>query len=131
MDATYWQVAKNLQAAIHHWQGGIHVSGGVPEKMHWYLVDYKWMAGKWHYAMVDETLATLCIQDADGNIKLLRHLSVEVAECTLGVRIAPDSNMVDEANFLKEVTKDWADNIPTGHLPRDLAWQSLTTMVLK
>ena len=28
MDATYWQVAKNLQAAIHHWRGGIHASGG-------------------------------------------------------------------------------------------------------
>ena len=49
----------------------------------------------------------------------------------LGVRIAPDGNMVDEANFLEEVTKDWADNIQTSHLPRDLAWQSLTTMVLK
>jgi hypothetical protein len=79
--------------------------------MHWYLVDYKWMAGKWHYAMVDETPATLCIQDANGNMKLLYHLSVEAAKCTLGVRIAPDGNMVDEANFLKEVSKDWADNI--------------------
>ena len=30
-----------------------------------------------------------------------------------------------------EVAKDWADNIQTGHLPRDLAWQSLTTTMLK
>jgi hypothetical protein len=29
----------------------------------------------------------------------------------LGVRIASDGNMVDEAKFLEEVAKDWADNI--------------------
>jgi hypothetical protein len=29
MDATYQQVAKNLQAVIHHWWGGIHASGGM------------------------------------------------------------------------------------------------------
>jgi hypothetical protein len=28
MDTTYQQVAKNLQAAIHHWWGGINASGG-------------------------------------------------------------------------------------------------------
>ena len=75
--------------------------------------------------------ATLQVQDAEGNMKVLCWLPVEVAECTLGVRIALDGNMEDEAKFLEEVAKDWADNIQTGHLPRDLSWQSLTTTVLK
>ena len=99
--------------------------------MHWYLVDYKWMAGKWWYAMLKEMPATLQVQDAEGNMKVLCWLPVEAAKCTLGVCIAPDGNMEDEAKFLEEVAKDWADNIQTGLFPRDLAWQSLTTTMLK
>jgi hypothetical protein len=67
---------------IHHWQGGIFASGGaiVPEKTHWYLVDYKWKAGIWHYAMVNETQVTLSVQDVDGKMQLLCQLPVEAAK---------------------------------------------------
>jgi hypothetical protein len=43
-----------MQEAVDHWEGGLRASGGtlVPEKSHWYLVDFKYKNGLWKYSSI-------------------------------------------------------------------------------
>ena len=50
---------------------------------------------------------------------------------TLGVRLAPDGSNDVEEKYLTGIAKDWAERIRTGHIPRVLVWESLTTIILK
>jgi hypothetical protein len=46
------EVAVSMQQAVDAWEAGIRAGGGaiVPEKSHWYLIDYKWANGIWTFA---------------------------------------------------------------------------------
>jgi len=58
-------VAAHMQQGIDAWEGGIRATGGalVPEKSFWYLVDFKWQAGKWSYKTNEECPAELSVLD--------------------------------------------------------------------
>lgn len=47
----YPDIIKGLQHSLKTWEGGLRVTGGaiVPEKSHWYLVNFKWAQGNWKY----------------------------------------------------------------------------------
>ena len=132
-DANYEQVADQMQKALTAWEGGIRATGGaiVPEKSHWYLIDFVWTDGYWRYASIDETPASILVRDADGNAKVLQRLTASEARRTLGVRLAPDGNNTSEFEELIEKAVLWADLIRSGHLPRHLVWESMNTTVLK
>ena len=132
-DLSYKEVGEQMQAAMMAWDGGITVMGGamVPEKTFWYLVDFKWMAGKWCYATLEETPATLQVKDCNGQMQMLTRLPVDQAEWTLGVCVAPDGNMKNEFEYLQSVVKEWGERTRTGHLPKWLTWQSLSTTIMK
>ena len=59
--ATFQEIAQEMQDMVDTWEGGIRATGGaiVPEKSHWYLVDFKWQNDIWRYATVDETPAEI------------------------------------------------------------------------
>ena len=76
---------------------------------------------------MQERPASLQVKDCNGVVKVLQRLLVNEAKCTLGVRITPDSNNRAEIEFLMARVRDWADRIRTGHLPRHLVWESMTT----
>ena len=86
-NATGEMVADMLQSAVTDWEGGIRATGGaiVPDKTHWYLVDFKWVRGQWHYASDTETPATLQVKDSTGTLRTLKRLAPHDAERTLGV----------------------------------------------
>ena len=64
-DATFQEIAHRMQASVTAWQGGIRATGGaiVPEKSHWYLIDFVWTHGHWRYATEAETPAQSSVQD--------------------------------------------------------------------
>ena len=130
---TPQEVAQEMQAMLDTWEGGIRATGGaiVPEKSHWYLVDFKWQNDVWRYATIDETPAELDVRDFNGQRKKLERLAVHEAQRTLGVRLAPDGNSASEFEYLLGKAKEWGERIRTGHLPRHLVWESMQTTILK
>ena len=130
---TVQDVASRMQNSLIAWEGGLRATGGaiVPEKSHWYLIDFVWKEGSWRYASLEEIEAGLLVKDSEGNSKTIERLEVSDARRTLGVRLAPDGNNEAEARFLKERARDWADRVRTGHLPRRLVWESMNTTILK
>ena len=126
-------VIHDLQRSVNAWQGGINASGGalVPEKSHWYFVDFKWNQGKPSYKTIQETPAGITIRGINGQIQPLRQLQPWEAERTLGVRLAPDGNMKSQAIYMRQTAEKWSDAIRSGHLPRHLIWQAMHTTILK
>lgn len=130
--ASYHSVGKDMQHSVTAWEGGLRATGGaiVPEKSFWYLVDFKWKAGKWTYKSIAETPYTIQVRDAAGTLQTLRRLPLDQAERTLGVRIAPDGNNKAEAAYLRNCAQEWADKVRTGSLSDHLAWQALTCTIM-
>ena len=104
-----------MQDSLTAWEGGLRATGGaiVPEKSHWYLIDFVWKDGYWKYASLEETNIGLQV-DSEGNAKVIEKLAASDSRRTLGVRLAPDGNNEAEVKFLQERAKNWADRVRTG-----------------
>lgn len=91
-------VNAGIQLSLDTWEGGLRATGGaiVPEKSHWYLVNFKWCNGRWKYCSSSENPASLTVKDIHGNIKLLTRLEPHEAKTTLGVDIAPNGNPIQQ-----------------------------------
>lgn len=105
------------------WEGGLRATGGaiVLEKTFWYLVDFEWIARKWHYKAVKDTSYEVFVKDITGQHKLLRCIEPHQAETTLGVHLAPDGNTELQSKRLLKLANKWADNMRTGVIKRDEA----------
>lgn len=133
LDATCAEVGLAMQRALDAWEGGIRATGGaiVPTKSFWYLVDFKWQRGEWSYKSIDSTPGELTVLDLDGRRCTLRRLAAHEADKTLGVYLAPDGNNDAQVKYLRTKAVTWAESIRVGMLPKRLAWQSLTTTILR
>jgi hypothetical protein len=51
---TFHNIADQMQRALLAWEGGLRATGGaiVPEKSHWYLIDFIWDKGIWQYKTI-------------------------------------------------------------------------------
>jgi hypothetical protein len=109
-----------LQRALDLWEGGLHATGGaiVPEKSHWYLVDFHWTGSEWQYVPIRDSPATLSVRDINGDRKILKQLEPFEGATTLGVDIAADGNNLSQYRKMKEASIIWADQIRTGKLKR-------------
>jgi len=63
------ETARALQDTIDCWEGGIWATGGaiVPEKSHWYLIDFTWSKGTWAYVNSADLPAVLYVRDTFGH----------------------------------------------------------------
>ena len=77
----YQQIITEMQATLNTWEGGIRASGGaiVPDKSHWYLIDFKWQNGCWSYATEAETPGDVSVKDSTGERRNLKRLDVKHA----------------------------------------------------
>ncbi len=109
-----------IQTAHDHIKTGFEVTGGaiVPEKSHWYLIDFRWTGNEWRYISTAENPASLKVKDIQGNIKQLKRLEAHEAATTLGVDITADGNSDSQYKKMKEASIKWADQIRTGKLKR-------------
>jgi hypothetical protein len=126
-------VVRDIQQALTAWEGGISATGGalVPEKSHWYLVDFQWQNGKATYKSIQECPADIRVKDTSGQVHVLRRLEPGQAERTLGVRVAPDGNMKEQYLFLLHTAQTWSNKLCSGFLSRGLVSQALLTTVMK
>jgi hypothetical protein len=62
---TVENTTGKLQLSVDTWEGGLKVTGGAlgPDKSYWYLLSFKWSGGRWSYAPVLDTPATLYMND--------------------------------------------------------------------
>ena len=127
------QVVADIQRSLSAWQGAIQASGGaiVPEKSHWYFVDFTWTQGNASYKKVKSTPGILQVHDSTGQLCTLRQLQPSEAERTLGLRLAPDGNMKSQIQHMRSTAVEWSDRIRAGHLSRNLAFQAMLTTILK
>ena len=98
---TVQEVAARMQDSLTAWEGGLRATGGaiVPEKSHWYLIDFVWQDGFWRYVSLEETNFGLYVRDCDGNSKKIERLAASDARRTLGVRLAPDGTTTKRFGF--------------------------------
>ena len=60
---TVQEVAGRMQGSLMAWKGGLRATGSaiIPEKSHWYSIDFVWTDGQWRYASMEETEAGLVV----------------------------------------------------------------------
>jgi hypothetical protein len=71
------------------------------------------------------------VRDPAGNMLPLQCLEPSHAECTLGIRLAPDGNMTSQYEYMLETARSWASRLRIGHLPRHLTWKAWLTTISK
>jgi hypothetical protein len=78
---TFHDVEDQMQQALLAWEGGLKATGGaiVPEKSHWYLIDFIWDKGVWQYKTIEESPANIQIQDCTGTTKIPERLEISKA----------------------------------------------------
>jgi hypothetical protein len=120
-----------LQQAVDTWEGGLKVTGDAlgPQKSYCYLTSFTWSGGKWSYAPVRNTPATLFMNDIHDVHNPVRRIKPHEAEETLGVWIAPDGNTEIQCKKLLEKAIMCADQMQTGLIQRDEMWLALQSTI--
>jgi hypothetical protein len=103
----------------------------VPEKSHWYQVDFSWKNGTAHYNPIANSPATIFVIDGNGNYKILKRLNFDQAERTLEVKLAPDGNMNDQFLAMKDKATEWSEKLRTGILPRRIVSLAFSTTITR
>jgi hypothetical protein len=122
-----------MQQSLTAWEGGIRTTGGaiVPEKSHWYLIEFGWKDGQPFYQPASNTVGEIRVRNAVGQLQPLRRLEPWEAERTLGIRLAPDGNMTSQMQYMESKANEWAAKIRSGWLPRHLTWLAWKTTIQK
>jgi hypothetical protein len=130
---SHIEAIQTLQRAVNTWEGGLKATCGaiVPEKTFWYLIDFTWSGGRWHYKSVEDSPGSILLNDIEGIPKELRRCEVHDAQDTLGIFLAPDGNTLQQQKKMKELAIQWADCMRTGRISRDDAWLSFYSTIWK
>jgi hypothetical protein len=122
---------QQLQQAMDTWEKGFKITGGAlgPEKAYWYLVDFTWSGGKWFYAPVANTPATLLMNDINNVRNEVRRIPLHNAEETLGVWIAPNGSAKIQCKKMLEKSLTWADQMRTGIIQKHETWLALQSTI--
>ena len=115
------EACHSLQQAVDTWEGGLRATctAIVPEKTFWYLIDFKWISGSWYYQSIEDSPASIFINDILGERKELRRCEVWDAQETLGIFLAPDGNTKQQQGKMRDLAVKWADCMRTGMIPKD------------
>jgi hypothetical protein len=126
-DKTFNDVAITMQHALTTWEGGLRATGGAlePSKTFWYGIDFRWTGADWRYKRASEIPFTLEAKNPSGDLVNVERVEVTEARRTLGVRLAPNGGNQVELNYLKAEASRWANLLMSGHLGKQLSWQSL------
>ncbi len=108
-------------------------TGGAlgPEKSYWYLISFQWSGGRWSYAPVNNTPATIYMNDINNVRKAVQRIEPHQAEETLGVWISPNGSATTQCNKLLEKATLWAKQMRTGVIRKDETWLALQSTIWK
>ena len=124
---------EKMQEVVNRWEGSVQATGGalVPSKSYWYLIDFTWHKGNWHYRSTQEMPGDIHIRNSDGARVMLTQLEPSEARETLGIMIAMDGNCIDEIQHLREKAEEFTDQLRTGFIRKNDAWYALTATITK
>ena len=127
------RVAARMQESVTFWEAALRASGGalVPQKCHWYLLDFRWYNGRWEMLPATDVAFPLRVRSPSGRQVPIEQLSPHEARRTLGIRAAPDGNMEAEMEFLSSRIQSWTELIRTRRLPHHLVWSAMHTGILR
>jgi hypothetical protein len=127
------ETVPEMQEVVDRWEGGLRATGGalVPSKSYWYLLDFHWQNGKWHYRSIQDMPGNIHIRDTNGSRVMLTRLEPSDARETLGIMIAMDGNCDAEILHLRAKAEEFADQLRTGFIRKNDAWYALTATIMK
>jgi hypothetical protein len=88
----------------------------VPEKTYWYLIDFKWTAGKWYFKSTADCPGSLFANNLYDNRKEQLGIEPSQAQTTLGVDLDPDGNTIQQAKSTRAAAVKWANAMRTGKI---------------
>jgi len=127
------QTARFMQQSVTNWEGLLRTTGGalVPDKCFWYLITQQWSDGRWNYQSKHDIAADLRVVDATGNLHTILRLEVTEARRTLGIRLAPDGNSLEEFHYLKNTALEWKTKMEKARLTHTDALFSLRSSIMR
>lgn len=120
------RVTQKMQNLVTKWNELVSVTGGTlaPHKSWWYLVTFKYQKGKW--------VATEPPEDFQIQIKNTSNQSVDIQRIPvhtginmLGVHLAPDGNITDHLNMLRDKATTWAASMQECRANSNEIWTAL------
>jgi hypothetical protein len=124
---------NDAQRAVDEWGDGLRATGGelVPNKCKWFLVQPQWDNNKWGYNRSLQSGQKLFLPNERGDREEIEQCSVDSGQLALGIAFSPIADSKDEVKRLLGKVSTWVENVRTGHLTRQEAWQCLQTTVMK
>jgi len=116
------------------WRKAVQQTGGAlrPDKCRWYLISFKWKAGKWKYSKIADHPAEIYQRDTNGNQILVQRLESSFGHKKgLGVCTAPDGSFIQQIDVLLQKIDRWNENIRTSYLTKYDVYTSAFSSIFK
>lgn len=132
VDITFPELAQQTQMVAQHWEQLLYTSGGALalQKCFWYGITWEWINGTPRMQPNSQAPATIQLTEGHGTTKT----TIIRKECwegvrTLGVRLAPLGNFLDELDFRLLQFRGLAQNIQSSPISRFDAYLGYVTMI--
>jgi hypothetical protein len=121
------------QRAVDEWGDGLRATGGelVPEKCKWFLVNPQWKGNRWKVSTDISDSHKLFLPNENGEQVEILQCSADSGQLALGIAFSPNGSTKDEVTRLLGKISAWVEQVRTGHLTRQEAWQCLQTTIMK
>ena len=125
-------VHSKLQLMLTVWDKLMEVTGAAiaPDKCWWYLVDFVWSGGLWHYRDAGKD-KILRVRDKDGIFNRLEYQGFKTSMEMVGVLLAPNGNQTEQLQRLRKKATTWAGHINTSPLDDVSVWLALNQTILR
>ena len=106
------------------WEGLLSATGGDlrADKCYWYMIDFKYRAGRWLYKSKSEMPGELTVQDN----YTIKRLDPWEAEENLGVHLTMTGNWDRQAEKLQEKAEEFGGKILRGEIEQKDAWYTFS-----
>ena len=94
------------------------------------MIDFEWREGNWFYKKPQKGDPKLMVRNHCGEYEEIEQVDPSEGRRTVGVRLPPDGNNVEQFDYIMEEVKKWCDKMKSSRLPRALVWTSFITRIL-
>ena len=126
-------VMERTQLAQTAMEGLLKATGGAFDsaKGFWYMIDFKWIRGKWSYRKMNESPGVLRVKDMFGNLQTIERVDAAEARKQLGVWSAPFDDGKKQTAVLRKKADEWANAVRNTRLKPNHQWTGMTTGIMK
>ena len=132
VDIPFPELAAQAQIVAQHWEQLLYTSGGALalNKCFWYGITWEWINGIPQMQPISQAPATIQLTEGHGSsLNTITRKECWEGVRTLGVRLAPLGNFLDELDFRILQFRGLAQHIQSSPLSRFDAYLGYTTMI--